>query len=57
MENIAVGVLVLIPYWGIFVLMIVLAVVVCKAIYKMQKGKVVKKKIVEEKPASEEKSE
>lgn len=57
LENIAVGVLVLIPYWGIFVLMIVLAVVVCKAIYKMQKGKEVKKKIVEEKPASEEKSE
>ncbi len=55
LENLAVAVLVLIPYWGIFVLLIVAAVVVCKAIYKTQKGKVVKKKKIEEK--SEEKTE
>ncbi len=54
LENIIVAILVLIPYWGIFVLATVIAIVVCKAIYKIQKKKDIKKKNVAEKKTSSE---
>ena len=55
LENIVVSVLILLPYWGILVALLLIAIVVCKVIYKSQrkKGTGVKKKSEDAKAAGE----